>query len=369
LSEKPLLCQFIDDVRDIPKQQSTDLKRFLIEKLKVLSAQESFCNKQVLMLTRKLDPETDLIGIRLLQRGIDYSRLNIDDILNNLGIKYTIQQDANMKIEFSIQGGILDPSKVSVVLLRDFDMRSISFDSDDHLTHTFSFQQWDDAYRSLQMNLKCEWINNPDSTIQSSDRLEQLSTAKTLGFNVPSTLITNDPVAAHDFYYAHHRNIVLKALHYHSIEINDKVFCMYTHVVQKQDLQLFNDLVYAPCILQQRLDKSSELRVTVVGERVFAVEIESQSTMKGSDNMHRCNLSDLPKRVINLENTTREQCTKLINSLGLRYGAIDFVVDKNAHLYFLEVNPTGDWLWLEDQTGLQITEAMVDLIEGFYRTP
>lgn len=366
MSNKPLLCQFIDDVIDIQDRESTDPKHFLIEKLKVLSAQESFCDKQVLMLTSNLDPEADLVGVRLLQRGIDYTRLNIDDIPNNLKIRYTIHQDANLKIEFVVRGGVLDPSKIPVVLLRNFDMGSICFHDND-LEHAFCFQQWDDAYRSLQSNLRCEWINNPDSTIQATDRLGQLSIAKTVGFNIPSTIITNDPIAARNFYYAYHGNIILKALHHHGIEINNKVFCMYSHVVQEQDLRIFNDLVYAPCILQQRLDKRSDLRVTVVGERIFAVEIDSVSNVKGKDDMHRCQISELPKRVINLENTIREKCIKLINSLCLKYGAIDFVVDENDHLYFLEVNPTGDWLWIENQTGIQITEAIVDLIESFYR--
>ena len=51
-----------------------------------------------------------------------------------------------------------------------------------------------------------------------------------------------------------------------------------------------------------------------------------------------------------------------MKSLGLQYGAIDFIVDKNDHLIFLEVNPTGDWYWIEDQVNLPITKAVVDLI-------
>jgi glutathione synthase/RimK-type ligase-like ATP-grasp enzyme len=367
LSKKPLLCQFIDDVKDIPNRESTDVKHFLIEKLKLLTEQENFRDKQILMLTRKMDPEADLLAIKLLQRGIDYNRLNIDDIPVNITIRYRIQQDLNLKIEITVGGRIIDPLNVPLVLLRNFDIRSINFNVSD-LVREFSFQQWDHAYRTLQSNLKCEWINSPGSTIQANDRVEQLSIAKSLGFNIPSTLITNDPIEAHNFYNACHGNIVLKALHHHVIEINNKVFYMYTHTVQKRDLSIFNDLVYAPSILQQRLDKRSELRITVVGEKVFAVEIDSQSNAKGRDDMHRCQLSDLPKREINLENKIRNRCVKLTNILGLKYAAIDLVVSKDDHLYFLEVNPTGDWLWIESETGIQITDALVDLIEGFYTT-
>ncbi|MGA9840798.1 MAG: hypothetical protein WBQ25_00625 [Nitrososphaeraceae archaeon] len=366
MSKKPFLCHFIDDVKELPKQESTDIKRFLIEKLKIFPPQESFCNKQVLILTRKIDPEVDLIGIKLLQRGIDYCRLNIEDIPREIRIRYTIPHDADSKMEISVRGGIINSSKIPVVLLREFDLRSINFNDND-LSNTFSFQQWEDAYRSLRNNLKCEWINNPGSTIQASDRLKQLSIAKAVGFNIPSTLITNDPITARNFYYAHHGNIVLKTIHHHSIEIKKKIYYIYSHAAQKQDLSAFNDLVYAPCILQQRLDKKSDLRVTVIGKRVFAVELDSLSTVEGGHDINRCQMCNISKKAINLDNKTREKCIKLINSLGLKYGAIDFVIDKNADLFFLEVNPTGDWLWIEENADMQITDAMVDLIEGYYR--
>jgi glutathione synthase/RimK-type ligase-like ATP-grasp enzyme len=72
-------------------------------------------------------------------------------------------------------------------------------------------------------------------------------------------------------------------------------------------------------------------------------------------------------RVYDLPSTIRERCTKLIRSLGLRYGAIDFILDKNDRLVFLEVNPTGDWNYIESQLSLPITKAMVNLIEDLMK--
>jgi glutathione synthase/RimK-type ligase-like ATP-grasp enzyme len=186
------------------------------------------------------------------------------------------------------------------------------------------------------------------------------------GFDIPRTLITNDPAAARDFYHVCHGNIILKALHHHSVECQGKLFSMYTHRVEKKDLSKFNELIYAPCILQERIHKQSELRVTVVGGRVFAAKIACQSTNNSLEDFHRCAISDLPIKAIKLENSIIEGCIKIVNSLRLRYGAIDFVVDKRSRLIFLEINPTGDWYWIERQTGLPITEAMVDLIEEEY---
>lgn len=183
----------------------------------------------------------------------------------------------------------------------------------------------------MQRSLRCEWINSTIDTKQGGDRVEQLSVAKSIGLNIPNTLITNDPGAARDFYRCYNRNIVLKALHHHSVVIQDKVYSMYTHRVLDQDLSKFDDLIYAPCILQERLDKQYELRITVVGDRFFATRIDSQFATNGHDDMH-CLLRDLPKRATEIEYNVAEQCLNIVNSLNLKYGAIDFVVDKDNRL-------------------------------------
>jgi glutathione synthase/RimK-type ligase-like ATP-grasp enzyme len=118
-----------------------------------------------------------------------------------------------------------------------------------------------------------------------------------------------------------------------------------------------------PCILQQRVPRKSELRVTVVGEQVLA----QSSAVEGYDDIHRCLRTDFCMRVYDLPCTVRDRCTKLIRSLGLRYGAIDFIVDKNGRLVFLEVNPTGDWNYVESQVNLPITKAMVNLMDDIMK--
>ena len=368
MANQPLICQFVDEVIDLPDDEPNDFRYFLTKKLKVLSPKNSFSNRRILMLTRKLDREADLVGIGLLQRGIDYIRLNIDDIPHQLRIRFNCQPACDLNFEFCIGEQTVDTSSISLSWLRHFNIRTINFHQD-KLAHTFAFQQWDDAYKTLQNNLTCEWISSPHATLQSSDHIKQLSVAKKIGFKIPATLITNDPGAARSFYYDHCCDVVLKALHHHYTEIDHKVYYMYTRRLLKHDLSRLDDLVYAPCILQERLHKKSELRVTVVGKRVFAVEIDSQSTINGQDDMHRCQLPDLPVKSIELERTVSERCIKLINSFGLRFGAIDFVIDKNGCLIFLELNPIGDWYWIEYQTGLHMTEAMVDLIEETIRSP
>jgi glutathione synthase/RimK-type ligase-like ATP-grasp enzyme len=364
LSRKPFLCHFIDQIEDFSNEKPTDVRHFLTEKLKVFPSPKNHIDKRVLILTNRRDVEADLVGLKLLSKGIDYVRLNIEDIPSQLQIKYTITQASDLKTEFCIRQESWEPSDVSVVWLRHFDLQSINFGDDDFI-RKFSLQQWDNAYRTLRRTLTCRWISSPSATLKADDRIKQLSVAKSLGLDIPSTLITNDPVAASAFYQSHHGDIVIKALHHHCIESNNKRYSIYTHRMKEVDFPLFNDLIYAPCILQERLDKKGEIRASVIGDKVFAAEIEPQSTTMGEEDFHRCPLSELAIIPIKLDNAVAEQCIRIVDSFGLKCGSIDFVINDNDSLTFLEVNAIGDWYWIESGTGLPITEAVVDLISKY----
>jgi glutathione synthase/RimK-type ligase-like ATP-grasp enzyme len=366
LNRLPLLCQFLDDVKPIPIQNALDFRSFITKDLKILSSADSISDKQVLILTRKFDPEATRVSIKLLAKGIDSVRLNVEDMPNQMRVRYQIEDICDPSFEFTIGDRNLDTSRFSVVWLRDFDTTAMGLDFGDKynkFARRFCYEQWNDSYQILIDSLASEWINRPEANLKASNRLVQLATAKEVGLKIPSTLITNDPNAAAEFYQHHDGQIVLKAVHHHGIEIEGKVYSMYTRSLTKDDLSRLDDLIYAPCILQERLDKKSELRVTVVGEKVFAAELDTQAVPNCRDDLHRCTMS-VPKKAVKLDNATEEACFKIVSTLGLKYGALDFILDEKSQAYFLEINPTGDWYWIEHDTKMPITDTMVKLIES-----
>jgi glutathione synthase/RimK-type ligase-like ATP-grasp enzyme len=364
LSSKPFLCQFIDNVIDTHSVNFVDPSFFFTEKYKVFSSQQLPFSKQILILSRNLDREASYVGAELWSRQIGYARLNVDDIPGLMRLAYTLSQNSDLNVDISIRGQPLDLTKISAVLLRQFEPKLVKFGGGD-VDQRFALEQWEDALQVLQRNLKCEWINHPSSIREASDRTRQLELAKNLDFYIPATLITNDPSAAREFYDLHHGNIILKALHHHGIEVRGKIYSLYTHRITDQELSKLDDLVYAPCILQQRLIKKFELRIIVVGELVFAARLDVQNNTGGYDDIHQL-LSSSKFRITaykELTNSISDRCIRLAKLLGLRYAAIDFVVDEANRLVFLEINPAGDWYWIETKTGLPITKSIVDLIE------
>ena len=116
----------------------------------------------------------------------------------------------------------------------------------------------------------------------------------------------------------------------------------------------------APIIFQRQIYKSVDVRVTVVGKNVFAAAIHSQA--REETRVDWRNGSDILLRhtVITLPEAISQQCVALTEKFGLRFAAIDLIKDRDGEYWFLEINPNGQWAWIENLTGLPIAAAIVD---------
>ncbi|MFN2444382.1 MAG: alpha-L-glutamate ligase, partial [Vicinamibacterales bacterium] len=71
-----------------------------------------------------------------------------------------------------------------------------------------------------------------------------------------------------------------------------------------------------------------------------------------------------PHRAFDLPNGMADACRRLVASYGLMFGAIDLIVDATGEYYFLELNPNGQWVWVQQATGLPIREALCRVLRG-----
>ncbi len=115
-------------------------------------------------------------------------------------------------------------------------------------------------------------------------------------------------------------------------------------------------------MFQEYVQKSFEVRVTAVGETIFAAAIHSQMSPRSRVDWRRYDLDHTPYEPHSLPRVIEEKCYKLMAILGLHYGALDFIVQPDGKYVFLEINPVGQWGWIEYLTGLPITEAIADLL-------
>jgi len=198
---------------------------------------------------------------------------------------------------------------------------------------------------------------SPADAMQSARwKLHQLRVASELGLAVPETLVTTDSRKASDFMAEGF--VVAKAIS--DVRIADRDGEIYTLTESVDEPEATDSVRWAPTMFQRRIDKRSDLRVTVVGERIFAVQI---TTPPGAHLDFRDAAPELcTYEVIYLDGKTKAGCRQFLEAFGLRFGAFDFAKGEDETLWFLECNPGGEWGWLEPPTGLPITAALVDLL-------
>lgn len=196
----------------------------------------------------------------------------------------------------------------------------------------------------------------------------QFQAALECGLNLPETLITNDFEEALEFYSRHDGAVISKPLFVKSWRELGRAGT-FTQAVNPQMLRHVCSLDYGPTIFQKKIAKRTEIRITVVGDRLFPVEIDSQASHRTTLDFRHYDFIAVTHREHQLPPSVAEQVLELQQALGLRYGAIDMIVtDKNEYV-FLEVNPTGEWLWLENLTGINISGAVADYLIQMAQEP
>jgi glutathione synthase/RimK-type ligase-like ATP-grasp enzyme len=127
-----------------------------------------------------------------------------------------------------------------------------------------------------------------------------------------------------------------------------------------RDLGFRQEMRWAPVILQPYIDKAYEVRATVIGEKVFAAAIFSQSSTRTTYDWRRYNVKHTPHKPFKLSPEVEERCISMVRHLGLVFGAIDLICTPDNRFVFLEINPNGQWAWIEILTGLPIGDAIAD---------
>jgi glutathione synthase/RimK-type ligase-like ATP-grasp enzyme len=208
----------------------------------------------------------------------------------------------------------------------------------------------------------------PDAIAHASHKARQLLLAGRLGFELPPTLVTNDPDAFLAFHQQQRRDgtITKRAAPSQRLTTADgaEALVRYTEPVRPRDLVHVEDLRLCPLLVQPYVPKRLELRVTVVGERVFAAAIHSQASNHTRLDWRRYDDARTPITPFALPGDIAGRCRALVAELGLCYGAIDLVLTPDDRFVFLEINPNGQYLWIELATGLGIGAAVADLLEA-----
>lgn len=302
----------------------------------------------VLLLTNKLDISADLVVLRLQARQIPYLRINVEDASDCL---VCAQYPAGRWVWKDPWHGAVDLGRVSSVWYRRPGNPKEADRSLSPATRSYLAEQWRALVLGLRALPDVRWVNDPVSNAAAESKILQLSTAVRVGLRIPHTCVTNDLDAARRL----QSPLVAKSLGSAFLEETDSNYFVYTTSVDLGDATPA-EVQLAPIIFQQRLWPKEDFRVTIAGSRVLTAMIPAHAVRpldwRATSEPPQFERAELPASV-------SRKLLALLSELGLRFGAID-LCRMDGDFFFLEVNPNGEWGWLETSLGLPIADAIVD---------
>ncbi len=204
------------------------------------------------------------------------------------------------------------------------------------------------------------WINHPNRSADSVYKPLQLAVAARCGLTTVATVITNNPDAVRRFATESATGVVRKSLGPNTVTEGSNLTVAFTHRLTSADLADLAGVDATATQAQQWVDKIHEARIVVVGERMFTILIRAGSAASRVD--WRADYPALSYEWIDTPPEIEKGLRAYMTMMGLTYAAVDFAIDTAERWVFLESNSSGQYFWLETNTGAPITHALVDLL-------
>ncbi|HKU48433.1 MAG TPA: hypothetical protein VJP79_00660 [Nitrososphaera sp.] len=219
----------------------------------------------------------------------------------------------------------------------------------------FALSEWDTLLRGVFQSTTGMWVNDINRDQIASHKPYQLSVAKRLGIPVPETLMTNSPQEALRFWEKHEGHVIFKPF------ISSFDAWRETRPLRKEFLGMIDKVRFAPVIFQEFVDSATDIRITCVGREMYAGE-----TVPAADYQYDWRMSPQAKwNEHKLPDNIKESLLRFMDALGLQYGAIDMKLKRDGSYVLLEINPAGQFLFLERDTGMRISDALAaHLVKG-----
>jgi glutathione synthase/RimK-type ligase-like ATP-grasp enzyme len=203
---------------------------------------------------------------------------------------------------------------------------------------------------------------------RAENKALQLKLARQVGLDTPRTLTTNDPDAVRAFAKEVGGPIIGKMLTSFAIYENGVEKVVFTNTMREEDLASLEGLDLCPMTFQELLVKQLELRVTIVGNRVMAAGVDSKAIENADIDWRREGVQLLQMwRKVEIPRAVEQGLLALMDQLGLHYGAADIIHTPDGRYVFLEVNPVGEFFWLDLYADLPISQAIADTLAGTNR--
>jgi hypothetical protein len=310
----------------------------------------------LLILTSDKDLTADFLIVELISRDLPYFRLNAEE-LTTADFTFSISENGVRRaIALGRRSVYLDD--VTAVWYR----RAIQPTPIPELPpaeRLFVAGELRHLATGLVLNSGVTWVNPIDRVSVAEHKIFQLQMARQVGFRVPRTLVSGDATALRKFAEENKTGTICKPI-FHGMFVDESAcYSVYTRRVTPDSFDA-NSVKACPVLLQEEIPRDADVRATFIGQHCYVADITGDFTIVD----WRDPSVSVRYAESSLTDDMQTKCRAMLSKLGLLYGAFDFLRTPDGDLVFLEVNPTGEWAWLEDRLGFPMRNAFIELFFG-----
>ena len=318
----------------------------------------------ILIFTNKADAHPTNVIKHLISWGVPVFRLNTECLLSDYEFSWWCNDDdcdfyiKNTKTELMLYGHEI----TAIWDRRPLEPEELLINYDEQ-TNKFLLEEARGFIQFLRFYLRNIYsIGSIVEDRPAASKMLQLAVARELGIRTPDTIFSNNkesflPVLKK------YEDISLKPIGADSFFTDDEMeYVFYSRKAKAGDIiaQPNEAFWQTVCFLQNYVEKKYELRITVCNEDVIACKIDSQSLDddKGKVDWRQGYDYGLKQEIVEIPNEIKTFCTSFLKEMHLNFGCFDFIVTPNDEYVFLECNPNGQWLWIELETGYDISKII-----------
>jgi ATP-grasp ribosomal peptide maturase len=302
----------------------------------------------VLILTGEEDVTADLVVAHLNGTGVPVVRLDPADLPGGVALSGEYAHGV-FHGHLSVAGRLVSMDGLRSVWVRRPGVPGTRVDEpSDWLTEESA-----QALYGMLRSTRARWMNHPDAARQARHKPWQLRLAQRSGLPVPATLITTFPQAARDFADRYPDLVVKPVSGTHPRQPPRAVPT--SRVAPGTD---FAAVAHGPTMLQRRVAKRADIRLTAVGDRILAAR-KAVSPDAGPEEVDvRFAGPGAPWLPVEAPPRVAETVRTYLREAGLAYGAFDFAEDADGTWWFLECNQSGQFGFVEAETGQPIARTV-----------
>ncbi|MGW4047805.1 ATP-grasp ribosomal peptide maturase [Streptomyces sp. NPDC004721] len=205
---------------------------------------------------------------------------------------------------------------------------------------------------------RCLYLNHPLRNRTAEYKPSQLAVASRVGLSTPATLITTDPQQAREFCTAQRDGAIYKPLWTSPYpDAEGQARTVWVSAVDPGDIT--DAVSVCPHLFQAKVPKEFDVRLTAVGDKLFAVRID----IDGSHLDWRKDYSKLHYAAVPVPADVAGGIRAYLREFGLTYGAFDFAVTGDGQWTFIECNANGQWAWFPEEIRDPIAQALADQLQ------